>query len=79
MSLNPRGDWKVYCDYSGFPALASQCVMTWDGKFVLRRFWTDRPPSEITRPVSDNQSVPVVRHAPREVEITPQDINIRTL
>lgn len=72
-----RGDWRVYCDYTGFPALASECVRTWEGKFVIRRFATD--PEVITKTVRDQQSVPIVRPAPRQVEITPQDINIRTL
>lgn len=55
------GDHRVICDHSGFMAWASDCVKTWDGKYVLRRFVgseTQRHPQELVRGRPDDQRVP---------------------
>lgn len=49
---------------SGFQAWASECVKTWDGYFVLRRFVGEeerRHPQELVRARSERTVVPIPR------------------
>ena len=76
-----EGDYNVICDYSGFKAKASECKMTWNGYFVLKRFWERRHPQDFLRGKEEDQSVPNPR--PRAAfsfiddtiqEIKPEDL-----
>lgn len=54
------GDHRVICDFSGFKTWASECVKTWDGYIVHRRFVgseAQRHPQEFVRAIPDNSSV----------------------
>lgn len=71
------GDYRVICDFSGFKAWASECVKTWDGCFVLRRFAgseTRRHPQEYVRGRAENTSVPIARPEATDVFLAPGDV-----
>lgn len=71
------GDWRVQCDYSGFKAWASECVKTWDGYWVLRRFAgeeTQRHPQDFVRGRPDNQQVPWSRPEATDTFLSPGDV-----
>lgn len=58
------GDWKIVCDLSGFTGWASESVLTWDNKRVLRRFVgseVTRHPQEDTTPPAIEQPIPWAR------------------
>jgi hypothetical protein len=73
------GDHKAICDRSGFEGLASQMVKTWDGKYVLRRFWEPRQPQDAVRGVVDDQRVAWTRPEPPDTfhepgSVRPEDL-----
>lgn len=54
------GDYRVIDDFSGFKEWASECIKTWDGYIVHRRFVgseVQRHPQEFVRAIPDNSSV----------------------
>ena len=55
------GDYLMQCDMSGFVGLASEMKQTWDGKWVLAKFWEPRHPQDYVRGRAEDQSVPVAR------------------
>jgi hypothetical protein len=58
---NRPGDWKFVCDLSGFVGWASDSVLTWDNKRVLRRFVGEeaqRHPQDFVRVTPDKETVP---------------------
>ena len=58
----------MQCDLSGFVGLASEMKETWDGKWVLAKFWEPRHPQDYVRGRAEDQSVPVSR--PRSDVVT---------
>jgi hypothetical protein len=56
-----KGDHLVVCDISGQTYYASECRMTWDGKYVYKDNWEPRHPQDFVRSKTDNQSVPISR------------------
>lgn len=60
--------YSVQCDRSGFRANASDCVMEWDGHFVLREFSEPRHPQDFFTTRKEDTSVPVAR--PRDTSNT---------
>ena len=58
----------MQCDYSGFVGLASEMKQTWDGHWVLAKFWEPRHPQDYVRGRAEDTSVPVAR--PRSAEVT---------
>jgi hypothetical protein len=50
------GDWRIICSLSGFKGWASDCVKTWDGLYVLRRF----AGSETQRHPQEGRTTPVI-------------------
>lgn len=76
------GDWRVICDRSGFKVWASECVKTWDGLRVHRRFVGDeqqRHPQDLVRGVPDRQAVAWTRPEATDVflsagSVTPADL-----
>ena len=65
-----EGDYLVVCDYTGFTKYASECVMTWDGRFVWKKVWEGRHPQDFVRSRgADNQTVPIPRPRGEDVEI----------
>jgi len=56
-----KKDYRVICDRSGFKAWASECKMSWNGLYVLKKFW-DRSPEYLQTPnVQENLNVPIAR------------------
>lgn len=71
------GDWRVICQMSGFKGWASDCVKTWDGFYVLKRFAgseVNRHPQEFVRGRPDNQAVPWTSPEPADVFLSPGDV-----
>lgn len=73
------GDFRVICDASGFKAWASETVIQWDGKRVLRRFADERHPQDFRRAIKDDTSVPNPRPEGTDVflavgDVTPDDL-----
>lgn len=71
------GDHRVICDASGFLAWASDCVKTWDGRYVLKRFAgseTQRHPQDLVRGVPDPQTVPWSRPEAADTFLSPGDV-----
>jgi len=56
-----KGDYKVYCDRTGFRVYASECKMQWDGLFVRKESWEPRQPQDFVKAKQDKQSVPIAR------------------
>ena len=76
------GDWNVICDFSGFKAKASECVKTWDGFYVLRRFVgqeTQRHPQDFVRGRTDDQRVAWSRPESTDVFLAPGDVSASDL
>ena len=55
------GDYKAYCDRTGFRIHASKMKMQWDGLFVRKESWEIRQPQDYVRGVFDQQNVPIAR------------------
>lgn len=71
------GDFRRICDFSGFKVWNSECVRTWNGLVVHRRFVgseTQRHPQEFVRGVRDDQSVPNPRPEPADTFLAPGDV-----
>lgn len=67
------GDYRVVCDFSGFQAWRSECVKTWQGYIVHRRFVGSeviRHPQDLVRVVPDDGRVPDARPEGTDVFIT---------
>lgn len=76
------GDWRVICDASGFKCWASETVLTWDNKRVLRRFVGEeavRHPQDLVRGRPDNQGVPWTRPETTDVFLSPGDVTADSL
>jgi hypothetical protein len=56
-----KGDYKVFCDRTGFRVYASECRMQWDGLFVRKESWESRQPQDFVKAKQDKQSVPIAR------------------
>lgn len=72
------GDYRVYCDLSGFVCWASETVKTHNGSRVLKRFAGEevqRHPQELVRSRPDNQSVPWSRPEPTDTFLSPGDVS----
>lgn len=76
------GDFRVICDLSGFQCWASETVMTWDNKRVLRRFVgseATRHPQDLVRARPDDQTVKNPRPEPADTflevgDVSPSDL-----
>ncbi len=66
-----KGDYRVICDRSGFKVWASECVMEWNGLYVLKRFWDPKPEYLQVPNVQENLSVPIARTEGVDVFNTP--------
>lgn len=77
MSEGRAGDHLVICDFSGFKAWASECVRTWDGLVVIRRFAgeeTQRHPQEFVRGRIERTVVENARPEATDVFLSPGDV-----
>lgn len=76
------GDYRVICDYSGFKVWASECVKTWDGYLVHRRFAgeeTRRHPQDLVRGRPERTVAPNARPEPTDTflsvgQVTPDSL-----
>jgi hypothetical protein len=66
-----KGDYRVICDRSGFKVWASECIMEWNGLYVLKRFWDPKPEYLQVPNVQENLSVPIARTEGVDVFNTP--------
>jgi SH3-like domain-containing protein len=76
------GDWRFVCDLSGFEGWASDIVLTWDNKRVLRRFVGEeavRHPQDLVQGRPDNQSVPWSRPEGSDVFLGVNDVTAESL
>ena len=55
------GDYKAYCDRTGFRMYASEMRMEWNGLFVRKESWERRQSQDYVKSKKDNQSVPIAR------------------
>lgn len=55
------GDYKVWCDRTGFRIYASEARMEWNGLFVRKESWESRQKQDYVKSKKDNQSVPIAR------------------
>ena len=60
------GDYKAYCDRSGFRLFASECQIQWDGIFVRKKYWEARHPQEVIKAKPEHLVVPIARPGSRE-------------
>lgn len=72
-------DFRVICDASGFKCWASETVIQWDGKRVLRRFYDERHPQDFRRTIRENTSVPDPRPESADVFLAVGDVTQETL
>ena len=71
------GDWNVICAFSGFKAKASECVKTWDGQYVLRRFAgseTQRHPQDMPARPRPQRPLPWTQPEATDVFLSPGDV-----
>lgn len=55
------GEYKAYCDRTGFREYASDMRMQWNGLWVRKESWEPRQPQDYVKSKRDNQSVPIAR------------------
>lgn len=55
------GDYKAYCDRTGFRVFASDCKMQWDGLFVRKESWEIRQPQDFIKAKPEHLAVPIPR------------------
>lgn len=60
------GDYKVYCDRTGFRVFASECQMQWDGVFVRKKSFEIRHPQEVIKAKHEHLALPISRPGTRE-------------
>ena len=64
------GHYLMTCDLSGFVGWDDEMAEMWDGKMVLKQFWEPRHPQDSVRGIKENNSVPVARPEPEDVEVS---------
>jgi hypothetical protein len=69
-----KGDYKAYCDRTGFRVYASDMRMQWDGLFVRKESWEIRHPQDYITSRKDPQSVPIPRPGSTPVFIDINDV-----
>jgi hypothetical protein len=67
-------DFRVICDASGFKCWASETVIQWDGKRVLRQFADQRHPQDFRRALAEDTSVPDPRPEGADVFLAVGDV-----
>lgn len=72
-------DFRVICDASGFKCWASDTVMPWDGKRVLRRFAEQRHPQDFLRAVKEDTTVKNPRPEREDVFLDVGDVTAADL
>lgn len=65
--------YSVQCDRSGFRANASDCVLEWNGKFVLKEFSEQRNIQEFLKVPREHTNVPIARPRSTDLEVTQSD------
>ena len=65
--------YSVQCDRTGFRANASDCVLEWNGKFVLKEFAEERHPQEFIQVPREDVAVPVARPRNTDKTVTQSD------
>lgn len=60
--------YSVQCDRTGFRAQASDCVMQWNGVFVIKKYAEQQNIQEFIRLPKDETAVPIAR--PRDTSNT---------
>lgn len=68
------GDFRIICDASGFKGWASDTVIQWDGKRVLKRFAEQRHPQDFLRGVKEDVTVKNARPDTDPVFLSPGDV-----
>jgi hypothetical protein len=67
------GHYLMQCDYSGQVGWDDEMRETWDGKWVLAKYWEPRHPQDFVRSIPEESGVPVSRPQSADVEVC-QDI-----
>ncbi len=60
--------YSVQCDRTGFRAQASDCVMEWNGHFVIKKYMEQQNIQEFIQVPRDDIAVPIAR--PRDTSNT---------
>lgn len=55
------GHYLMQCDYSGQIGWDDEFKQTWDGHWVLERYWEERHPQDFVRSRPEETGVPVAR------------------
>ena len=63
--------YSVQCDRSGFRASASDCVLQWNGVYVLAKYAENRNVQEFIQVPKDDIAVPIARPWDLDNEIDP--------
>lgn len=61
--------YSVQCDRSGFRAQASDCVLQWNGVYVIAKYAEDRNVQEFIQVPKDDIAVPIARPRDESNEI----------
>lgn len=68
------GDFNVICDLSGFKCKASETVIDWLGRRVLRRFADVRNPQDFPVTIREQVGVPNARPEGADVYVSPVSV-----
>ena len=70
--------YSVQCDRSGFRASASDCVLQWNGVYVIAKYAENRNAQEFIQVPKDDIAVPIARpwNLDNEIDqsIPPEDV-----
>jgi len=65
--------YSVQCDRTGFRAQASDCVLEWNGNFVIAEYAEQRNQQEFIQVPRDDIAVPIARPRSTDNTITQSD------